>query len=313
MDGLEEELKLPDTTNDKPAPPNNDELPEIDIVDDEPAEGEDGAVEQSKNPDTNDKGTQRSAEERTLQTLSRQVAELGDRVNQGLSQQAKDIDVRISRIEKTEENEVIRNFKTRYDAVKEALKTAASEGDGTKVAELSETLTDMRIAWNNAERARAQMQRRPQRAQPQAAAPQVPPPTQEARSWALRNRSWFNAPGFQKETRYARLVDVMLEEEGYDKNSPEYFDEIDKRVGARYPNMVSARSNSRQSANNRPGPSAPLGRSQSPAANNGKTKDGRLQFTRKEYDVAKTLNIADDPVKLKEYHNNLQSRKRRSA
>lgn len=310
MNGSEEEDKL--LVDDK-TPPKPDELPEVDIIDDEP---EEGVEPQAPNPDTNDQQKpQRSVEDRALQNLSRQVSELGDRFNHGLSQQAKDIDARISRIEKTEENEVIRNFGARYNAVKEALKAAASEGDGTKVAELTETLTDMRIAWSNAERARAELQRRRVQ-QPQQQRPQVqnvPPPTQEARSWALRNRGWFGAPGFQKETRYARLVDVMLEEEGYDKNSPEYFDEIDKRVGARYPNMVTPRPNARSSVNKRPGPSAPLGRSTSQAVTNGKTKDGRLQFTKKEYEVARTLNIADDPAKLQEYHANLQARKRRSA
>ena len=90
MDGLEEELELPEIKN-KPAP--NDELPEVELIDDEPEEGAE-AVEDTPKPDVNDKKKpQRSAEDVKLQDLSRQVAELGDRVATGMSQQAKDIDV----------------------------------------------------------------------------------------------------------------------------------------------------------------------------------------------------------------------------
>lgn len=313
MDQDLEELK-PELENKKELSPAE-ELPEIEVIEDE----EEAAV--VSKPDVND--TQKpaqSAEAKALQNLARRVSDLSNKVDTGLSTQARDIDARISRIEKTEENEVLRNFKARYDQVKEALTKAASEGDGPGVSALTEKLTDMRIAWVNAEQQRRrevqQQQRREVQPPQQRQQQRVEPPTQEARAWVLRNRGWFGMRGFEEATYHARVIDAALEAEGYDKNSAEYFDELDKRVSRRYPDMVTQRSSQqRQSSTARrtPSPSAPVGRPSAGVSNNGMTKDGRLQFSRKELEVARTLGIADDPTRLREYHANLQARKRRAS
>lgn len=54
-----------------------------------------------------------------------------------------------------------------------------------------------------------------------------------AKAWMAQNR-WFNDPRFQKETAYARLVDQQLDLEGFDKNSPKYYEELSNRVQAKF-------------------------------------------------------------------------------
>lgn len=46
--------------------------------------------------------------------------------------------------------------------------------------------------------------------------------TEKALQWWYRNE-WFNAPGFERETAAARAFDVLIDLEGYDKKSDEYF------------------------------------------------------------------------------------------
>ena len=53
--------------------------------------------------------------------------------------------------------------------------------------------------------------------------------TQTALQWWQRNE-WFNAQGFEQETAAARAFDVLLDLEGYDKDSDEYFHILNKRL-----------------------------------------------------------------------------------
>ena len=53
--------------------------------------------------------------------------------------------------------------------------------------------------------------------------------TEKALQWWQRNE-WFNAQGFEQETAAARAFDVLLDLEGYDKDSDEYFHILNKRL-----------------------------------------------------------------------------------
>ena len=53
--------------------------------------------------------------------------------------------------------------------------------------------------------------------------------TEKALQWWYRNE-WFNAPGFERETAAARAFDMLIDLEGYDKNSDEYFSILNARL-----------------------------------------------------------------------------------
>lgn len=53
--------------------------------------------------------------------------------------------------------------------------------------------------------------------------------TEKALRWWYRNE-WFNAPGFERETAAARAFDMLIDLEGYDKNSDEYFSILNTRL-----------------------------------------------------------------------------------
>ena len=53
--------------------------------------------------------------------------------------------------------------------------------------------------------------------------------TEKALQWWYRNE-WFNAPGFERETAAARAFDMLIDLEGYDKNSDEYFSILNTRL-----------------------------------------------------------------------------------
>jgi len=72
------------------------------------------------------------------------------------------------------------------------------------------------------------------------AEPTRPPASPKAVAWINRNRAWFNTPKFAGHTQFVLGEDEQLVKEGYDKNSDEYYAELDRRVDAAFPTLRKA-------------------------------------------------------------------------
>lgn len=57
-----------------------------------------------------------------------------------------------------------------------------------------------------------------------------------ADQWKARNR-WFNDPRFKEQSAITIVIDRAMANEGYDKNSAEYYQELDRRVRRRLPEL----------------------------------------------------------------------------
>ena len=55
-------------------------------------------------------------------------------------------------------------------------------------------------------------------------------------AWWQKN-PWFNHPKFPRETAAVKAIDVLLDIEGYDKNSDLYYDILDQRLRAVLPKL----------------------------------------------------------------------------
>lgn len=211
------------------------------------------------------------------------------------TQQNRQLAERLEQMDKDKEKDVIARFNAQRDRVKAGIKKAKEDGDVEKETELTDVLTKMNAAEMLANSQRREQRQPEQRPQPQQ---RREPPTDQAREWYLRNRSWFNVD--PKATAYARTVDQALYLEGYDKSSRAYFDELDKRVGRVYPTLVNTQG---ASPVKKPAGSstAPIARGASPRKSEVTTADGRLKLTPKRHQVANMLGILDDPVKMAAY------------
>lgn len=65
-------------------------------------------------------------------------------------------------------------------------------------------------------------------------------PNHLAQDWIRRNK-WFTDPRFAEQVSHTRLIDNALAAEGYDKNTSEYYAELDRRIGRRLPEIVKLR------------------------------------------------------------------------
>ena len=221
--------------------------------------------------------------------------------------QLDDLQNRLNRLEEGSVKQAETNFQERYNQTKAALAKAIEEGDTEAQLNFTEQMADMRSAF------RIQQLQEKQR-QAQAASPTVGKAEQEvsnpapplAMKWWEEN-TWFNAKGFERESAVARSIDVQLDAEGYDKNSPDYYKTLNNRLRKLYPELISGK-------DDEVGQNKPRVKSRdpvAPTAGGSAYKGNRVKVTRDELAIARELGITDEKA-LKKYANEIQKTKTRS-
>jgi len=126
------------------------------------------------------------------------------------------------------------------ETAKSALRQAMSIGDTDAAVEAQERLAQLSVAKERARQAKAQFDRQPE--QPQAAPAveqqynksELQRPDPKAEEWAERNE-WF---GKDEAMTYAAfgIHKRLVENEGFDPNSDDYYTELDRRLVDKFPN-----------------------------------------------------------------------------
>jgi hypothetical protein len=219
-----------------------------------------------------------------------------------LQEQNSQLEARLSRLEQTGNKNAESNFHKRYNETKQALHKAVEEGDTTAQVNFQEQLADMRAAMRIAE---VQKQQRVAsatsptvgRAQQVAQAPAPP----KAMDWWQKNR-WFNANGFDRETAAARAIDVQLDVEGFDKDSDDYYSELDTRLGKVFPDLKPSGESPVRQEQKRRQPVAPT-------AGGSPIKTNRVRMSQDQLRMARELGITDEKG-LKQYSAEIQKQQR---
>ena len=129
----------------------------------------------------------------------------------------------------------------RLQARVEQLKAARAESDIDKETQIQGEIDDLRYKLSQVRDAASKLPPPPKDGE------EVPPPVAAqptrrvgptpAEQWVARNQKWFENPSFAKQRRTALVIDQELAEEGFDKNDPEYFKELDRRLDDHYPSL----------------------------------------------------------------------------
>jgi hypothetical protein len=271
---------------------------QIEITDDPQEEVDDIVEEENKrdDPEYGEKVQKRIqklvAQRREAEVQSRQIQE-----------QNAQLAARLERLEKGSQQSSENAFNQRYAQTKEALKKAIEEGDTDAQLDFSEQIADYRAAMRVSE-----MQRN-QRAQQETASPTVGraqqaaqnPAPQKAMQWWERN-NWFNGQGYERETAAARAIDVQLDIEGFDKDSDDYYDQLNNRLHNVFPELVSKTS-----------PSKPRIKSRSPVApstgGSPNYKGNRVRLTKQQLSAAREVGITTEDG-LKRYASEIRKLER---
>lgn len=270
-----------------------DEL-EIEITDESDSEEEQQAAKQEdEEPEYGEKVQKR------IKKLvdQRREAELQAKQFQDETAQLK---ARLERLEQGNAHAAENAFNKRYEQTKKALAKAVENGDTNAQVNFSEQLADMRAAMRIAEmqkQARAQQAVSPTVGRAEQVA-QAPAP-KKAMDWWEKNR-WFNAQGFERETAMARSIDVQLDLEGYDKDSEEYYDQLNNRLLKVFPELNSGQNSGRKSKSRSP---------VAPTTGGSSYKGGRVRMSQDQLRMARELGITDEKG-LKQYAAEIQKQAR---
>ena len=146
-----------------------------------------------------------------------------------------------TRIDKLDTN-YVGEFDTRVQsqsiAAKEAYKKALEDGNADAMYEAQQNISriameESRLAQLKADReTKAQQVEQPQAQQPQAQQPQAKPDP-KAEDWAKKN-TWFGQDNTMTYAAFG-LHKQLIEEEGFDATSDEYYNELDNRIRSEFP------------------------------------------------------------------------------
>ena len=134
-----------------------------------------------------------------------------------------DLEQKINSMEKRTFDMANKSLSNQAASVSNELKTAIEEGNTDKQVKLYENLAEIRSQMTKTEDYAARV---PKAKEKKEKAPPL------ATEWVKENSTWFNKPGFRKETAMAYGIDAELTEEGWDVHDPGYYDEMNKRLKA---------------------------------------------------------------------------------
>ena len=190
----------------------------------------------------------------------------------------------------TLDNSYVAEFENRVTAEKElwksTLKEAIDRGDIDSQVEAQGKLGELgvhterlaQVKTRKEQQAQQPVQQAPQYQQPQQA---PPPPDPKASSWASNNE-WFGKDEPMTLTAFS-IHKSLVDTEGYDPQSDEYYSEVDKRMRREFPHKFGEnRSNQRNS-----GPAVA-------SANRGSTRTNKqkIKLTKSEVAIADKLGVS---------------------
>ena len=219
------------------------------------------------------------------------------RLSQQLLEENKKLKGRMQQLDTGYLSEYGTRLQTQTEAAKRAYKEAYEAGDPDRMSDAQMAMSNLAIEqqrYNNAKARTEQDQRlQVEREQaPQQQAPVAPPPQPQqakpdpkAQGWAQKN-TWFGEDRVMTTAAFA-VHQGLIEEEGFDPNSDEYYTELDRRMRKEFPHKFQGQKS---------GGGTQVASAGSSASRS--TKQGRrtVKLTPSQVAIAKKLNVP-----LKEY------------
>lgn len=157
--------------------------------------------------------------EKVRKRIAKEVAKRAE-----AEQRITELEEKLSNLETKTFDIANKSLSNQYKSVSAELKSAIEEGNTDKQVDLYEKMADLRGQMQKTSEYSQEKTKTSEKKEVKA------PPL--ARDWVQSNSTWFNKPGYRKETAMAYGIDAELTEEGWDVNDPGYYDEMDKRLKA---------------------------------------------------------------------------------
>ena len=181
-----------------------------------------------------DKLTKRMREEERQKQSAVEFAENVKKENESLKN-------RLQNLDKGYQEEFGGRIESQLNSAKRALKDAHESGDSDRLIEAQEALATLTVEKTKLKKPIGETDPAPQAQQPIPQQMQQPqqtqqPPDPKAEAWANKNE-WF---GQDEVMTYASfgIHRRLIEDEGFDPSSEEYYAELDKRLASEFPHKL---------------------------------------------------------------------------
>ena len=203
-------------------------------------------------PKSTDKGEHEEYSEKVNKRISKLVGKLREaerreeaalKFAEGLKTKTEELENSLTNVNQHYAQSMETASTSQVEEAKLRLKKAIEESDVEAQAEAQSILARASLDAERAKIQKEQLEYQAQQFQQQKETPQpqqyqqpqqpAPQPDAKAQSWAAKNE-WFGADEAMTYTAFA-VHRKLVEEEGYDPKSDEYYDEVDRRIREQFP------------------------------------------------------------------------------
>ena len=278
----EKEIVLEETEEQKEQQPEVTVEEESEETEEQPqAANEDELQEYSKNVQQRiSKLTKKYRDEEAQRLAAVEFAEAVKKQNDELKQ-------RLNALDQSYTSEFGTRVDSQIEAAKQAYQKAYDDGDAEAMFEAQKNLSKLALDQAQLEQAKRRQEARaeePVAQQPQAQQPQAQPaqPDPKAEAWAQKNE-WFGADQTMTYAAFG-VHRQLIEDEGFDPQSDEYYNELDNRMRKEFPHKFAAPTK---------GDTGPRVASAESTASRSKSTKGRrtVKLTPSQIAIAKRLNV----------------------
>jgi len=231
---------------------------------------------------------------RRIDKLTRKMRE-AERREQAAIEYAKKVQADIKTIETKKKEadtsyvaDISNRVTAQIDSAQSNLKNAIAAGDVDQQVAYQREIASLTAEEDRVKREKARLEKLAEQKETPVNIPQQPQkapaqPSAKATAWADKN-SWFGDDEVMTYAAYG-IHQKLLGEEGYDANSDEYYQEIDKRIKKEFPHKFKDDTTEVQASNRQP--------VQTVASANRTTKTGRrtVKLTPSQVAIAKKLGV----------------------
>lgn len=227
--------------------------------------------------------TQRYREEESQRKAALEFAEAVKKQNEELKN-------RLDKLDRSYVGEFGSRIESQINAAKQAFQTAHDEGDAEAMFEAQKNLSRLALDEAQLGQARKRQEEEQQVREAMASAPPVQQaapapraaPDPKAESWAQKN-DWF---GTDQTMTYAAfgVHRQLIEDEGFDPTSDEYYNELDSRIRKEFPHKF------KEAKRGEAGPRVASAESTASRAPSGKGRR-TVKLTPSQISIAKRLNV----------------------
>ena len=271
------------------------EGPDVEVTVDKPAETTDVEVDANETNETEDefKKSENQTQKR-INRLTKKMREAEKNADEALrfakqkEQENQQLAQKLNQMDTSYVDQYSSRVESDMAQTEAALRNAMEIGDTEAAVAAQRKMTQLAVEADRASQAKAANEKRQKQApapsMAQQTAPQAPArPDPKAESWAQRN-DWFGEDSAMTYAAFG-IHKELVEQEGIDPKSDEYYDTLDRRMKEEFPHKFKDGSQSKRPAQT----VASVNRS---SGNSGRSSGTKVRLTQRQVAMAKKLGVS---------------------